>query len=416
MPRLLSRILPSLCLLALLAPSLAVAASDRAQVEAALGETARRAGWPAIPFVAGDMGSHALGVSVTGSDGSVDKAVVGYDDEKRAWQMLDTFETNGLPRAEFHGKPGVRIANGRKICDAGGIVGFFLRLTRWALHKVAPSVDDRLICAEATGTVAWQCGADVFVVNSPDSDDNSAQVAEYLYDAAERQGLCAREIAWNQVSAKLAKNQRLTTCEFLVYVKKVEQLNPDMGWQQIVTALHHGIYAADTHLSFFGVDLFVDGKANAGWQRANLPRGSPKWIESTGGTVIDIGHSYAGARAMINRNQASSWVMSRVNTGWGDQTQVLQDKMEGVAGRTWGNVEWAWNQLPLVGSDAGEKAAKERIQKSKLQYDNAWRNLPPDQERGNAGGLYLRSWFVSNSGGKLSDAYRAWFTSLGEKC
>lgn len=395
---------------------MAAAGSDRARVEAALTETARRAGWPAIPFVAGDLGSGALGVSVTGSDGGVDKAVVGYDDEKRAWKMLDTFETNGLPRVEFHGKPGVRIANGRKICDAGGIVGYALRLVRWGLHQVAPGVDDRLICAEATGTVAWQCGTSVFVVNSPDQQDDSGRVAEFLFAAAQRQGLCAREIAWDQVASKLAKKQRLNTCEFLVYVDKVEQLNRDMGWQQVTTALHHGIYAADTHLGFFGVDLFVDGPGNAGWQKVNLPWGSPRWIESSGGSVIDIGHSYAGARAMINRNQASSWVMSRVNTGWGDQTQVLQDQVEGVAGRAWGNVEWAWNQLPLVGTDGGEKAANERIMKAKLQYDNARNNLPPDQERGNAGGLYLRSWFVSNPGGKLSDAYRAWFTSLGEKC
>ncbi|MFH1467984.1 MAG: hypothetical protein ABIO70_26595 [Pseudomonadota bacterium] len=402
--------------LALLAPAAAMAASDRARVEAALTETARKAGWPAIPFVAGGMGSGALGVSATGSDGEVDKAVVGYDDAHRAWLMLDTLETNGLPRVEFHGKPGIRIANGRRICDAGGTVGYILKLVRWVVHLFAPGVDDRLLCAEATGTVAWQCGADVFVVNSPDANDDSARVAEFLYAAAERQGLCAREIAWNRVAAKLAKKQRLTSCEFLVYVKKVEQINPDMGWQQLTTALHQGIYAADTKLNFFGVDLFVDGKDNAGWEKANLPYGSPKWIESSGGSVIDIGHSYAGLRAVLNRNQASSYFMSRVNTQWGDQTQVIQDKVEGAAGRAWGNAEWAWNQIPLVGSDEGEKAANERIMKAKIQYQNAQNNLPPDQERGNAGGLYLRSWFISNPTGTLSDAYRAWFTSLGEKC
>jgi hypothetical protein len=404
-----------LLMLALLSCPSALA-SDRARAEAVLNEAARQLRWPTRTFHPGDTPSTALGISPSGQDLEADKAVIVFDDPAAASALLATIYENGIPREEFHGKPAAIARQGQRICEAGGIVGMILGFVKWVAKMIKPDVDERLICLEASGTVTWKCGDTLFIVGSPDADDNSRQIAEAVYARAEAHGLCGKELAWNKVRNKLAKKQRLTTCEFLVYTQKIEELNPGMGWQQITTAMHQGIYAADTHLSFGGIDLFVNGADNAGWEDVNLPFGSQKFIESTGGTVIDMGHAYAGLRATLNRNRASSWFMSRINTSWGDQTQVIQEKVEGTAGRVWGNVRWLKNQLPIVGSDEGVREANEYINASKKQSSNAHSFLPKDQQVGNAGGLFLRSWFLKNPKGKLSDAYRAWFTSLKERC
>jgi hypothetical protein len=399
----------------LLAPPTAHA-SDRARAEAVLTESARQLRWSSTPFRPSDAGRNALAISPSGYDADSDKAVIVYDDPRTASLLLEAIFENGIPRDEFHGKPAAIARQGQKICEAGGTVGWILKFIRWIAKLIKPDIDERLLCVEASGTVTWKCGDTLFIVGSSDANDNSRQIAEAVYARAEAHGLCGQEIAWNKVREKLRKKQRLTSCEFLVYAEKVEELNPDKNWQQIVTAMHHGIYAADTHLNFFGVDLFVDGKENAGWKDVNVPFGSPKFINSTGGTPIDMGHAYAGLRATLNRNNASSWVMSRVNTEWGDKTQVYQEKIEGAAGRAWGNVKWLKNQLPYFGTDQGVRDANAYIEASKKQYDSAESFLPKDQKVGNAGGLYLRSWFIKNPNGKLSDAWRAWFASLGEKC
>ena len=392
------------------------AAGDRATVEAVLSDTARGVGWPSGTFRAADSPRSSLAISAAGVDAEVDKVMVVFDDPDAADDLWELLETNGIPRDSFHGKPALRIRNGKSICEAGGTIGWILRALRLIVTTFAPDADTSKLCVQATGTVAWRCGSTMFIANSPDADDNSVRLADLVYQRAELRGLCSQEVAWNKVRAKLAKGQRLNSCEFLVFVEKIEQLNADMGWQQIATAMHQGIYAADTHLSFAGVDLFVNGPANAGWEKVNIPYSSQKFIESTGGTVIDMGHAYAGLRASINRNRASSWFMSRVNTEWGDQTQVIQEKVEGTAGRVWGNVRWLKNQLPFVGTDQGVRDANAYINASKKQSDNAASFLPKDQQVGNAGGLFLRSWFITNPKGKLSDAYRAWFASLKEKC
>ncbi len=404
------------CCAVLSTSSPSLAAGDRSTVEAVLADTARGAGWPPGTFRSAGSPRGAVAISASGRDEDVDKVMVLYDDSDAADDMWELLETNGIPRDSFHGKPALRIRNGKSICEAGGTVGWILRALRLIVTTFAPDADTSMLCVQATGTVAWRCGSTMFVVNSPDADDNSVQLADLVYQRAELRGLCSREVAWSRVAAKLAKGQRLNSCEFLVFVQKIEQLNADMGWQQIATAMHQGIYAADTHLSFGGVDLFVNGPENAGWEKVIIPYGSQKFIESTGVTVIDMGHAYAGLRAVINRNRASSWFMSRINTEWGDQTQVIQEKVEGTAGRIWGNVRWLKNQLPFVGTDEGVRDANAYINASKKQSDNAASFLPKDQQVGNAGGLFLRSWFISNPKGKLSDAYRAWFTSLKEKC
>ncbi len=401
-----------LCLLTL-HPALA---GDRAAAEAVASEAARQLRWPSTTFHPRDAGKTAVGISPSGQDLDGDKVVIVYDNPALADSLLATILRNGIPRDEFHGKPAAIARQGQRICEAEGAVGLILDFIKWIAKMIKPDVDEKLLCVEANATVTWRCGGTLFIVGSPDADDNSRQIAEAVYARAEAHGLCAREIAWNKVRGKLAAGKRLTTCEFLVYAEKVEELNPGATWQQIITAMHQGIYAADTHLSFGGVDLFVNGKDNAGWESIRLPGSSLKFIESTGGTVIDMGHAYAGLRATLNRNRASSWVMAKVNTSWGDKTQVWQEKVEGGAGRVWGNLRWGWNQLPIVGDSKSAAAAEKDIEASKKQYDNAESFLPKDQQLGNAGGMFLRSWFISNPKGRLSDAWRAWFASLKEKC
>lgn len=75
----------------------------------------------------------------------------------------------------------------------------------------------------------------------------------------------------------------------------------------------------------------------------------------------------------------------------------------------------ALNALPLLFSliakdQAGDKATVEAVLSDTAALS------AKDQQVGNAGGLFLRSWFISNPTGKLSDAYRAWFASSKEKC
>ncbi|MCX6695613.1 MAG: carboxypeptidase-like regulatory domain-containing protein, partial [Candidatus Altiarchaeota archaeon] len=86
------------------------------------------------------------------------------------------------------------MANGEKVCEAGGIVGLVLdwvrKLVVFIAEQLDTTVDPNSICAEATGTVAWTCGDVLFIVNSPDDYDNSMSVAETLYSNAEKLKLC----------------------------------------------------------------------------------------------------------------------------------------------------------------------------------------------------------------------------------
>ena len=150
----------------------------------------------------------------------------------------------------------------------------------------------------------------------------------------------AREANWpskDEVKDKVKKTGNLTRAEFIVYLRIVEEMNPKMSWQQIITKLHDESYPADSHCVVAGVPLFVNGDENKGWEKVNLPKGNvPKFVVDGAGQRVDVAHSYAGIRAGLNRSGASRWAMTNVNTGWGDSLQVVNARIKAAKDYTVG--------------------------------------------------------------------------------
>ena len=132
-------------------------------------------------------------------DHGFDKAFLVMTSEDKAAGVLDEFQLNGLKRRSFRGYDAVQMSQGEKVCDAGGTVGFVLDWVRKGAKFIAEQLevedfDEDSICGEATGTVVWVCGDLVFGANSPDSEDNSQEIASTLYSHARRLKLCEYDL------------------------------------------------------------------------------------------------------------------------------------------------------------------------------------------------------------------------------
>ena len=141
-----------------------------------------------------------------------------------------------------------------------------------------------------------------------------------------------REANWpskEEVVATLGKTNTLSRAGFIVYLRAVEEMNPNMGWQQIITKLHDESYPADSVCKVAGVPLFVNGKDNEGWEKVRLPNCQvPKFVNDSKGNKVDVAHAYAGIRGGLNRSGGTRWAMTNVNTGWGDSLQVASARIQ----------------------------------------------------------------------------------------
>lgn len=144
------------------------------------------------------------------------------------------------------------------------------------------------------------------------------------------QGVSDEEM-WQNISERCNGDihPTLSEEEFLLYIRKLESRNPNMQWSQMVSGLHGNTHPHDVGASlpspFSSVPLFQNGSQTDGWQDVNLLCVSvPRFVIDNDGTRIDISHSYAGLRAGLNRDRgAGRWLMQRLNTRWGDYWQLI---------------------------------------------------------------------------------------------
>ncbi|MBI4865045.1 MAG: hypothetical protein HY815_33025 [Candidatus Riflebacteria bacterium] len=140
----------------------------------------------------------------------------------------------------------------------------------------------------------------------------------------------ATESDFDKVVQKLKKNELLTEKEFVIYLRGLEAANTSKSWAHLITKLHHDQYSADSNLRLCGIRLFLNGKENEGWESVNLLNVPvPKFIKNDKGERVDIAHSYAGVRALVERGSVRGILMGNVNTGWGDSVQVVGGEITG---------------------------------------------------------------------------------------
>lgn len=189
----------------------------------------------------------------------------------------------------------------------------------------------------------------------------------------------------------------LTQAEFLAYLRAVEALNPGKPWEQIASRLHALAYPQDSDLAVMGIDLFKTGKKSAGYGEVLLPSYQPpKFMFNDRGELVDVAHAYAGARALADRNRVTGTVMGKINTGWGDQVQVLGDQVAGTKSILAGIFTLDKGKI-RAGADTFADAGK-------------WR--PPVQERGNRLGMKVLSILAKERKGTLSATFAR---ALGEE-
>ncbi len=219
---------------------------------------------------------------------------------------------------------------------------------------------------------------------------------------------------WENVARKLSENKPLSPCEYILYLRKLEEANKDKTWKQIVTSLHKVYYGYDeTKYPLIG-RLYRDGPENAGWEDVDLlgrVGRTPKRIYDSSGEPIELGHSYAGLRGTLHRGRLSSWVYMKMSTDAGDKFQVLfmednsllpaaKEASKSAFGAVWNR---AWGD-----KDAAMKA-EAAMADGYRNMTSAWMYYDWDQKRGDAAGGFLRDYFIENGDGRLSEAYRAYF-------
>ncbi|HHQ45352.1 MAG TPA: carboxypeptidase regulatory-like domain-containing protein [Candidatus Altiarchaeales archaeon] len=166
----------------------------------ALTRTAKDMGWPAQVFTSSDAEyrGKTFGVNMYGQEAEVDGAFIAVVTEEQARSGLDVLEENGLRRTTFQGYDAIIMSEGEKICDAGGTVGFVLKWVRMIAVYIGQiletNVNENDICLESHGTVAWTCGEYLFIVSSPDEDDNSIHIAQTLFKHADELKLCEPQL------------------------------------------------------------------------------------------------------------------------------------------------------------------------------------------------------------------------------
>lgn len=197
-------------------------------------------------------------------------------------------------------------------------------------------------------------------------------------------------------AAKADAGKPLTQEEFLVYLRAAEALNPGKRWEAVASKLHALAYPQDSDLKIMGISLFKTGERSGGFGDVLLPSSAPpKFMTNAKGELVDVAHAYAGARALADRNRVTGAVMGKINTGWGDQVQVLGDQVEGT-------------KSILAGIFTLDKG---KIRKGADTFGDAGKWRPPVQERGNRLGMAVLGVLAKNRNGRLSDAFEA---ALGE--
>jgi hypothetical protein len=172
------------------------------------------------------------------------------------------------------------------------------------------------------------------------------------------------------------QNPRFSYSEFITWLEIIEVKNPGKTWNQLITKFHAHIYPADVK-GFLGMVLFEDGAETSGYQTVQLFYNFvPKVIDFYGDT-IDVAHSFAAFRAVLNRKYSiNRWFWLRVNTNWGDFAQVATHNM--------------WKSFTFRGWPF-------------YSVDHSF--CPPSQERGNVFGNWLVNMYEKYGDEPLSKAY-----------
>ncbi|HHQ45171.1 MAG TPA: hypothetical protein ENN13_03435 [Candidatus Altiarchaeales archaeon] len=235
----------------------------------------------------------------------------------------------------------------------------------------------------------------------------------YHWDYDERKCTNA-ELDYEKTVQNVRDRKPIGSCEFIHYIKKLEENNPDKKWQHFASQLHHAEYGYDTTYPLMGITLFIDGKENEGFRDIALPGGtSPKFVVDKYGQKIDVAHSYAGIRASINRG-STSWLMAKVNTDWGDLVQVAGGKITGSYNKVAGETGMLFNDM--WGDNKAWNEYRTQARTGESQSASAWGYRPIDQVHGNQVGMDVRSILLKEPDIKLSDAYKKYFKEKGEDC
>jgi len=198
---------------------------------------------------------------------------------------------------------------------------------------------------------------------------------------------------WESAQKKckiLNKEPEFNQDEYLIYLKKVEEANPNADWKKIIAALHYSEFGVDIDgtlpVPIISLPLFKHGDETLGYKNVDLVcrigtttnYNPPKYVYNKNCQKIDIAHSYAGPRSDLNRGNSIGdlfglwpWFMRRANTNWGD---------------TWQSA-----------------------------YRGRWD--PPDQFAGDDMGLWLSDYYrkSENQNTPLSSAYKDYFDSSSGK-
>jgi hypothetical protein len=199
----------------------------------------------------------------------------------------------------------------------------------------------------------------------------------------------------NLVSIYFSPTRSVTEGEFLEWMREFEQLNSSMTWRQLATYLHAQFYYFDLPTVILGIPLFQHGLQSQDAGDAEWKTPPPKWLTAPYGK-IDLAHSYAALRAILDRGLGSGWAMSLINTYLGDLYQEF------------GVLTFAAKAVPR---------AKGAVRQDHLDYvkDVSGKFMPRDQAAGNFLGLLMV--YEMSHCSRLSEGYaRAlrWFTTTRE--
>lgn len=212
------------------------------------------------------------------------------------------------------------------------------------------------------------------------------------------------------VIQKMRDKQPLTYIDFLVFLGGVERHPgnvawieaqaaatheedlPARGWALVASTFHDHHYQADRNLRLGGIDLFLSGSENQGWEEIRtFGVTAPKFITGERGETIDIAHAYAGVAALVMREgRIRGNAMARVNTGWGDSYQVVAHRVRGAREAAVG-----WVTCDFGRCDDGID-----------EFQTAPDYKPEDQRRGNRIGILAHDYLQKNRDASLRSAFQ----------
>jgi hypothetical protein len=191
----------------------------------------------------------------------------------------------------------------------------------------------------------------------------------------------------------------VTQQEFINYLKKVEESNPDASWKQIIAALHVNRYQDDAFsqtLPLTNIHLFEWGPETDGWRDVDLlckaPIGSisnpdwytPKFVLTDDGRKVELGHAYGALRVGLDRKDGIVGTFTKLTTG----RNLVKDQWVGILthyGDLWQVVIHNW-----ILREEGDR-------------------FPPDQVFGNNMGIWLVEYYRMNPDAPLSKAFQEYF-------